>query len=67
VTANGCTTVTPDGIFCSSGLNNFSAAATGTFSAAIPEPATWGLMIMGFGGMGAVLRNRRRQGLAFAA
>jgi hypothetical protein len=26
---------------------------------AVPEPATWGLMIMGFGGVGAVLRRRR--------
>jgi len=33
--------------------------------AAVPEPATWGLMIMGFGGIGALVRNRRRQ-FAFA-
>lgn len=26
---------------------------------AVPEPATWGLMIIGFGGVGAVLRRRR--------
>ena len=26
----------------------------------IPEPATWGLMIVGFGGVGAMLRQRRR-------
>jgi opacity protein-like surface antigen len=32
----------------------------------VPEPATWGLMIMGFGGVGALLRSRRRQGLTFA-
>ena len=34
-----------------------------TFSfSVVPEPATWGLMIMGFGGLGAMLRsNRRRQ------
>lgn len=25
----------------------------------VPEPTTWGLMILGFGGMGAVLRRRR--------
>ena len=25
----------------------------------VPEPATWGLMIMGFGGLGAMLRRRR--------
>lgn len=27
---------------------------------AVPEPATWGLMILGFGGAGAMLRSRRR-------
>ncbi len=27
---------------------------------AVPEPATWGLMIAGFGASGAMLRNRRR-------
>jgi hypothetical protein len=32
----------------------------------VPEPTTWGLMIMGFGGVGALLRNRRRQVAAFA-
>jgi hypothetical protein len=29
-------------------------------TAAVPEPATWGLMIAGFGGIGMVLRSRRR-------
>lgn len=32
----------------------------GTFSSSLPEPASWGLMIIGFGGMGAILRNHRR-------
>ena len=27
----------------------------------VPEPTTWALMIMGFGGVGAMVRNRRRQ------
>jgi hypothetical protein len=31
----------------------------------VPEPATWGLMIMGFGGIGAAMRRRRAMG-AFA-
>jgi hypothetical protein len=31
---------------------------------AVPEPATWLMMIMGFGGMGAVLRRRRVLALA---
>jgi hypothetical protein len=28
---------------------------------AVPEPATWTMMISGFGGVGAILRRRRRQ------
>ena len=32
--------------------------------AAVPEPATWGLMLLGFGGMGLVMRRRRRPALA---
>lgn len=40
-----------NGIF----VANFSVVPTG----AIPEPATWGLMIVGFGGIGAILRRRR--------
>jgi hypothetical protein len=26
----------------------------------VPEPATWAMMILGFGGVGAVMRQRRR-------
>ncbi|THD70644.1 PEPxxWA-CTERM sorting domain-containing protein [Phenylobacterium sp.] len=32
----------------------------------IPEPATWGLMLVGFGGLGALLRRARAKGLATA-
>lgn len=35
------------------------------FANGVPEPATWTMMIMGFGGIGAVLR-RRRQAVATA-
>lgn len=42
-----------------SGTGN--GGAFGTIGvAAIPEPGTWALMIMGFGGAGAMLRSRRR-------
>lgn len=32
-----------------------------TLAAAVPEPAAWALMIIGFGGIGAALRRRRAQ------
>jgi len=33
-------------------------------NAAVPEPATWAMMILGFGAVGMVLRRRRRPVLA---
>ncbi|MBL8772618.1 MAG: PEP-CTERM sorting domain-containing protein [Phenylobacterium sp.] len=48
-----------------------SASPTITLSgvpgAAVPEPGTWALMILGFGGAGAMLRNRRQRIGASAA
>jgi hypothetical protein len=36
-----------------------------SFSAqAVPEPATWALMLLGFGGIGLAMRRRRRPALA---
>lgn len=42
------------------GVLSFAAAQTG----GVPEPASWALMIVGFGGIGATLRGKRRQALA---
>jgi hypothetical protein len=36
---------------------NYTAAAT----SAVPEPATWGMMLLGFGMIGFAARHRRRQ------
>ncbi|HKR87036.1 MAG TPA: PEPxxWA-CTERM sorting domain-containing protein, partial [Phenylobacterium sp.] len=33
-------------------------------SIAVPEPATWAMMLTGFFGLGGMLRARRRQGAA---
>ena len=42
-------------------VDNFRAAVS-----AIPEPATWAMMITGFGLLGATMRRRRKLGLATA-
>jgi hypothetical protein len=42
------------------------AFATFAPSAAVPEPAAWALMILGFGAMGGMLRRRTRAGLVVA-
>lgn len=34
-----------------------------TFSAAVPEPASWAMMLFGFAGIGTVVRRRRRAAL----
>jgi hypothetical protein len=43
----------------SSGQNSFEVDNLAT--AGVPEPASWALMILGFGGAGAALRSQRRR------
>jgi hypothetical protein len=46
-----------------SGTSGGSGAFAGTLAfalASVPEPASWSLMIVGFGGLGVVLRSRKR-------
>lgn len=41
-------------------ITAFAQLGTGAAVAAVPEPATWGMMLLGFGGMGVALRRRKR-------
>jgi len=45
------------------GGGTFSGNAS--FTQAVPEPATWAMMLLGFGGIGLAMRRRRR-GMALA-
>jgi len=64
VTATG--TLSATGFDTTPGVFRFSTQGGGnmvTFSAtttAVPEPATWALMLLGFGSIGFVMRRRRR-------
>lgn len=44
------------------GFSNAALYTTGT-PPAVPEPATWGMMLMGFGAAGYAMRKRRQPGL----
>ena len=63
IVAGGPQTLTVSG---TAGINAvWNGSGTFTPVTAVPEPATWALMIAGFGGAGAMLR-RRRSGLVTA-
>jgi hypothetical protein len=55
--------------FNSTGGSPYSASATLAVPPApidsVPEPATWGMMLVGFGAMGAALRRRPRTSVSF--
>jgi len=42
------------------GLPGYASSGSGLFVAAVPEPATWGMMILGIGATGLTLRRRQK-------
>jgi len=44
----------------------FAARNTTDVATAVPEPATWAMMLMGFGAVGGALRSRRKATLRHA-
>lgn len=53
----------PDGVL--DGVD-FDVRTDGTFTTAVPEPAVWAMMLLGFGGLGAAMRVRRKASIASA-
>ncbi|HEY2752600.1 MAG TPA: PEPxxWA-CTERM sorting domain-containing protein [Phenylobacterium sp.] len=47
-----------DGLATNDQISDFAPDAS-SFRANVPEPATWAMMLLGFGALGAVLRRRR--------
>jgi PEP-CTERM motif len=42
-------------------IASFQGVSAGTFTGtAVPEPASWAMMLVGFGGLGAAMRSRRK-------
>jgi PEP-CTERM motif len=57
---------TSGGVLVWQGLNNLTfTAELAAVSGAVPEPATWGLMIAGFGIAGAALRRKPKVSVSF--
>lgn len=72
---DNCTAATPAGEICGATYNVFGngtrihafggspVTLVGITSTEVPEPGAWGLMILGFGGVGSMVRRRRWQGV----
>jgi hypothetical protein len=49
------------------GFDNITLGSATAGMGGVPEPATWAMMLIGFGGLGAAMRSNRRKQAALAA
>jgi hypothetical protein len=54
----------PDFTLSSNDEHGFFGGNVLLAAASVPEPSSWALLLLGFGGLGATMRSRRRSGLA---
>lgn len=66
LTFNALTGPAITGLTLTSGGNSLEIDNIGIVGGAVPEPATWGMMLLGFGAVGVSLRNRKRRVLQAA-
>jgi hypothetical protein len=59
--------VDPITVSVPNGVTYTSASGVFLTNAAVPEPASWAMLLVGLGGLGAALRGRRRGGAAGVA
>lgn len=50
----------PNTLFFTDGINGETGGLFGSFTAAVPEPSTWAMMLAGFGGLALLAARRRR-------
>ena len=65
-TTGGALTFTGASFFDGQNPITISGVVRGDVGGGVPEPAAWALMLLGFGGLGAVLRGRRAAAVRFA-
>jgi len=58
--AAGTHQITVDGSVVGTSQDGSYSGVLNVVTAVIPEPASWAMMILGFGGVGAAVRQRRR-------
>lgn len=55
------------GYMSTEGMDNFITNGVGSVNSGVPEPATWAMMMLGFGAIGFAMRRQTKVRVAYAA